>query len=165
MDEPKQAVTFRAIGTIHSPFKNIEGMPIQPVGAQGIKGTIEIAAEYADGLKDLEGFSHVILIYWFHLSPGYSLRVKPFLDIQERGVFATRAPQRPNAIGISAVRLIRVEGCLLEIEDVDIADGTPLLDIKPYIPEFDALKADRIGWFFGKTDKANTQKADGRFKK
>jgi tRNA-Thr(GGU) m(6)t(6)A37 methyltransferase TsaA len=164
MDENVHAVTLKAIGTIHSPFKNIEGMPIQPVGAQGIKGTIEFAAEYAEGLKDLEGFSHVILIYWLHLSAGYSLRVKPFLDIQERGVFATRAPQRPNAIGISVVRLIRVEGCLLEIEDVDIADGTPLLDIKPYIPEFDAPKADRIGWFLGKTDKANTHKADGRFK-
>lgn len=151
------------IGIIHSPFKDIQGMPIQPAGARGIAGTIEIEREYSDGLKDIEGFSHIILIYHFHLSKGYSLEVRPFLDNDLHGVFATRAPRRPNPIGISVVKLVKVEGCKLYIEDVDIADSTPLLDIKPYVPEFDSVKVERIGWLSQKADKVYGVKADKRF--
>ncbi|MBP1726393.1 MAG: hypothetical protein H6Q51_1691 [Deltaproteobacteria bacterium] len=156
-------ICYRPIGTIHSPFAEVKGVPIQPTGAVGVRGTIEVAPEFAEGLKDLEGFSHILLLYHFHLSKGYSLVVTPFLDDTPRGVFATRAPRRPNCIGLSAVRLISVDGCRLTIEDVDIVDGTPLLDIKPYVPRFDAREVDRIGWLEGKTDQVSETKADGRF--
>ena len=156
-------IRYKPIGVIHSPFKDVQGMPIQPTGAMGIAGTIEIEPEYCDGLKDIEGFSHIVLIYHFHLSDGYSLLVKPFMDDSLRGVFSTRAPRRPNPVGISLVRLVKVEGSTLHIENVDIVDGTPLLDIKPYVPEFDVQKNVRIGWLSDKADKANEIKADGRF--
>ena len=157
-------IIYKPIGIIHSPFKYVEGTPIQPAGAKGIAGTIEIESDYSDGLKDIEGFSHIILIYHFHLSKGYLLKVKPFLDDNLHGVFATRAPRRPNPIGISVVRLVSVDGCILSIEDVDIIDGTPLLDIKPYVPQFDARKAERIGWLYKKADKVSEVRADRRFK-
>jgi tRNA-Thr(GGU) m(6)t(6)A37 methyltransferase TsaA len=139
-------------------------MPIQPAGARGVAGTVEVIPEYGDGLKDLDGFSHVFLLYHFHLSQGYSLTVKPYLDDSLRGVFATRAPRRPNAIGISVVRLVAIEGCTLHIEDLDIVDSTPLLDIKPYVSEFDCREAERIGWLSGKAEKAAQVGADERFK-
>ena len=157
-------IVYQPIGTIHSPFQNIQGMPIQPAGAKGIAGTIEIKPEYVDGLQDIEGFSHIILIYHFHLAKGYSLKVKPFMDENLRGVFATRAPRRPNHIGISVVKLVRVEGTILHIEDIDIVDGTPLLDIKPYVPEFDVQKVEKIGWLSQKIKKARRVKSDKRFK-
>ncbi len=157
-------IAYKPIGIIHSPFRDIKGMPIQPAGARGIAGTIEIKQEYADGLKDIEGFSHIILIYHFHLSEGYSLEVKPFMDDNLHGIFATRAPRRPNPIGISIVRLVKVEGCILHIEDVDIIDGTPLLDIKPYVPEFDIQGVDRIGWLTQKANKVHLKKSDKRFR-
>jgi tRNA-Thr(GGU) m(6)t(6)A37 methyltransferase TsaA len=160
---PKE-IRYCPIGIIHSPYKDIKDMPIQPTGAKGIKGTIEIKKKYANGLRDLDGFSHIILIYHFHLSIGYSLEVKPFLDDSLRGVFSTRAPKRPNPIGISIVRLLRVEGRTLHIEGIDILDGTPLLDVKPYVPEFDARKTNRIGWLSEKAGKASRLKADGRFR-
>ena len=155
---------FKPIGIIHSPFKDVHGMPIQPAGAKGVAGTIEIEPEYIDGLRDIEGFSHIILIYYFHLSGAYCLLVKPFLDDTLRGVFSTRAPKRPNPIGLSIVRLVKVEGSILHIENVDIVDGTPLLDIKPYIPELDGIKTARTGWLSGKADKARKARADDRFK-
>lgn len=139
-------------------------MPIQPTGAKGITGTIEIEPEYRDGLTDLNEFSHIILIYHFHRSRGYSLRVKPFMDENLHGVFATRAPKRPNPIGISVVKLIKVRGCILYIEDVDVLDCTPLLDIKPYVPEFDGIKVERIGWLSKKAEKVYESKADERFR-
>ena len=139
-------------------------MPIQPAGAKGVAGTVEINPEYREGLSDLEGFSHVILIYHFHLSEGYSLRVKPFLDKKLRGVFSTRAPRRPNPIGLSVVRLIGVEDSTLHIENVDIVDGTPLLDIKPYVSGLDGIEAERTGWLSGKTGRVHEAKADERFK-
>ena len=159
-----QAITYVPIGIIRSPFKEIKGMPIQAKGAEGISGRVEVAEEYEVGLKDLEGFSHIMLIYHFHLSEGYALEVKPFLDDQKRGVFSTRAPRRPNSIGISIVRLVKVEGHVLHVEDVDIVDGTPLLDIKPYIPEFDERKVERTGWFSGKAELVGKMRADERFK-
>jgi tRNA-Thr(GGU) m(6)t(6)A37 methyltransferase TsaA len=157
-------IIYRTIGTIRSPFKDIKGMPIQPTGALDIAGTVEIEASYVDGLKDIEGFSHIILIYHLHLSKRYSLRVKPFLDNHLHGVFSTRAPNRPNPIGLSVVRLVKVEGCTLHIVDVDIVDGTPLLDIKPYVPEFDARKVERKGWLSKRADKVYKKKADERFR-
>lgn len=158
-------IAFNPIGIIHSPFKDTKGMPIQPSGAKGITGTIVMQKEYVEGLKNLDGFSHIILIYHFHLSTGYSLIVKPFLDDALHGVFATRAPKRPNPLGISIVRLLKIEGNILSIENVDIVDGTPLLDIKPYVPEFDGIQAEKIGWLSQKVKNAHQHKADDRFKK
>lgn len=160
-----EKITYCSIGTIHSPFKSLEGMPIQPVGACGIKGTIQIEEKYKDGLYDLNGFSHLILIYHLHRSKGYSLKVKPFLDNEERGVFATRAPKRPNSIGLSVVKLEKIEGNIIHISNVDILDETPLLDIKPYIPNFDKNEGEEvcIGWFEDKHHEAADKKSDDRF--
>ena len=155
---------LKPIGIIHSPVKNVAGAPIQPTAAKGIAGYVKIAPEYVDGLKDLEGFSHIILIYYFHLSQGYKLKVKPFLDNTERGLFATRAPKRPNPIGISIVKLKKIKRTILYIEDIDAVDGTPLLDIKPYVPEFDFQKTTKIGWLRGRAHRAKKMKADKRFK-
>jgi tRNA-Thr(GGU) m(6)t(6)A37 methyltransferase TsaA len=119
--------------------------------------------EYCDGLKDIDGFSHIILIYHFHLSTHYSLEAQPFLEQQTRGVFAMRGPARPNPIGISAVRLVKVEGCVLHIEDVDIVDGTPLLDINPYVPDFDWRAVERLGWLSGKSKDVKRARSDARF--
>jgi len=121
-------------------------MPIQPSRGRGVRGTVEVAPEFADGLADLDGFSHVVLIYHFHRSQGFDLRVTPFLDTVKRGLFATRAPRRPNAIGLSVVRLLGIEGNRIEVQDLDILDGTPLLDIKPYVPEFDHRTEVCEGW-------------------
>jgi tRNA-Thr(GGU) m(6)t(6)A37 methyltransferase TsaA len=157
-------VVYTPIGIVRSPFKTVEGTPIQPVGAKGIRGQIELREEFAAGLKDLEGFSHLILIYHFHLSKGFDLEVKPFLDSERRGIFATRAPKRPNPIGVSVVKLINIEGNRLTIEDVDVLDGTPLLDIKPYVPQFDSHEKAQIGWFTDRVQDAEKCRADGRFK-
>ena len=146
-------IRYKPIGIIHSPFKEPRDTPIQPAYAHDIEGTVDIFPEYAGGLKDIEGFSHIYLIYHFHLSRKFSLKVKPYLDDRLRGLFATRAPARPNPIGISIVHLIRVEINKLYIRDIDIVDGTPLLDIKPYVPEFDRHKAVKIGWLEGKVNK------------
>jgi len=163
--ETMKKVEFNPIGVVHSPFKDLEGMPIQPIGAKGIKGEIDLLDEYAEGLADLDGFSHIILIYHLHLSRGHKMKVKPFLDNKKKGVFATRAPKRPNPIGMSVVRLLNVEGNKLEIENVDIVDGTPLLDIKPYIPHFDKCEGEnvRIGWFEEKHEDAKSKRSDRRF--
>ena len=164
MDDYATTFNYRPIGVIKSPFKDPKGMPIQPVGAKGVSGTIEMQPEYEDGLKDLDGFSHIILIYHFHLSEGYSLQVKPFLDDTPRGIFAIRAPRRPNPIGVSVVRLEKIEGTTLYISNVDIVDGTPLLDIKPCVPHFDCLEDVRIGWLAGRANRAVGKKSDERFK-
>jgi tRNA (adenine37-N6)-methyltransferase len=158
-------VYYNPIGIIHSPFKDLHGMPIQPVGARGVKGQIELNKEYVLGLKDLDGFSHIILIYHFHLSRGYSLEVKPFLDRVKRGIFATRAPKRPNPIGISVVRLDKLEGFTLHVTNVDVVDGTPLLDIKPYIPYLDKGKNEKVsmGWFEDKHQEVKGKKSYKRF--
>ncbi len=162
-DEIMNQMRYKPIGIIHSPFKEPKGMPIQPVCTKDIDGRVEVFPEYAEGLKDVEGFSHIILIYHFHLSSKVPLRVKPYLDGQLRGVFATRAPARPNPIGISIVRLVRIKKNILHIHDADIVDGTPLLDIKPYVPEFDRRETWKIGWLEKNMHKLSASKADGRF--
>jgi len=139
-------IEFESIGVIHTPFKVLKDTPIQPRFGRGTEGIVELLPEYEAGLADLEGFSHLMLLYYFHRSDLYSLKVRPFLDDQLRGVFATRAPRRPNGIGISVVRLVTVDGLSLRIRDLDIVDGTPLLDIKPYVPEFGPGEDIRIGW-------------------
>jgi len=157
-------ISFNSIGVIHTPFKKIDGTPIQPSAAKNIKGTIELREELTEGLKDLDGFSHIILLYHFHLSKEYSLSVVPFLDDTSHGVFATRAPRRPNSIGFSVVKLVKIENNILYIENVDVIDGTPLLDIKPYVKEFENSEGLRIGWLSEKIKKAINIKADNRFK-
>jgi len=156
-------IKLRPIGVLKTPFTDTRGVPIQSIYGEGIEGVVEIFPEYIEGLKDLAGFSHIILIYYFHLSKKCSLKVKPYLDNKERGVFATRAPSRPNPIGISIVRLIKVEENKLKIKDVDICNMTPILDIKPYIPDFDIRKTTKIGWLENQINKAKIVKGDGRF--
>jgi len=160
-----RTISYIPIGTIRTPFKSIAGMPIQPSGAEGIGGTIGIFPEFMDGLKDIEGFSHLILTYHFHQVKGYKLEVIPFMDDSPHGIFATRAPLRPNAIGISIVRLISVNDSMLHISDVDMLDATPLLDIKPYYPAFDNKNDVKCGWLEGKQDIDITKfRSDDRFK-
>lgn len=156
-------ITYTPIGIIHSPFKKPKGTPIQPPGARGAEGSVELFPEFVGGLKDLDGFSHIILIYHFHLAKRPSLLVKPFMDDQPHGIFAVRAPSRPNPIGISVVRLVKVEGSVLHVEDVDVVDGTPLLDIKPYVPEFDPPEVERRGWLEKNVRKLSASRDDGRF--
>lgn len=159
MDE----ISYKPIGIIHTPYEKTGDMPIQPSAAKGISGTIELNPDFTAGLKDIEGFSHLILIYHFHLSFGLSMEVKPFLDDKHHGVFATRAPRRPNNIGLSVVRLIKVEKNILHIENVDIVNGTPLLDIKPFVSDFDAAENVKTGWLTGSKHKISNKKSDNRF--
>ena len=164
-DKIMNEIKYKPIGIIHSPFKQPEGTPIQPTGAKNIGGIVELFSEYVDGLKDLEGFSHIILIYHFHLSKEAPLKVKPYMDSKVHGIFAMRGPSRPNPIGMSIVRLIRIEENNLYIQDVDIIDGTPLLDIKPYVPEFDIREVEKIGWLEKNVSKLSRSKDNGRFVK
>ncbi len=158
-----QRIVFEPIGIIHTPFAQPKGAPIQPSRSSHAKGHIELRPELVDGLRDLDGFSHIALIYFLHLSHGFDLSVVPFLDTQPRGLFATRAPRRPNAIGLSIVRLVSIDGATLHIEDVDMLDGTPLLDIKPYVPTFDDVPDVRLGWLEGRAHRAEDTSADDRF--
>lgn len=139
-------IIFHPIGVIHSPHKVMSKTPIQPVFCSDIKGTVVLDAEYADGLKDLQGFSHIYLFYYFHQSQKTCLRLKPYLSDQEHGIFATRAPHRPNKLGMSLVRLMKIKDTILHVKDIDILDGTPLFDIKPYIQRFDSRENTRSGW-------------------
>jgi tRNA-Thr(GGU) m(6)t(6)A37 methyltransferase TsaA len=150
-----------AIGTIHTPFKQATGTPIQSSVANGAEGTIELLAEFAPGLKDLEGFDRIWLIYQFDRASEPQLIVRPYLDPSEHGIFATRSPSRPNKIGMSPVRLLGIQGNLLRIADVDMLDGTPLLDIKPYVPAFDHFTIQRAGWYKDKSTAGAV--ADDRF--
>ena len=156
-------IKFKPIGIIYSPFNEPHGVPIQSSGAKGIEGSIEVFPEYVEGLTDIEGFSHIILIYYFHLSKNTSLTVIPYLDSRARGVFATRAPARPNHIGFSVVELIKVESNTLHIRNLDIVNGTPLLDIKPYVPQFDSRDTSKIGWLENVIHNLPNSKDDGRF--
>jgi len=156
-------VTFHPIGVIHSPFKELAEMPIQPRGESSAPGTIEIYPQFSAGLKDLEGFSHIILLFYLHKVSNMQLTVIPFLDSEPRGVFATRAPVRPNPIGLSVVPLQKIEGNILFVDQLDVLDGTPLLDIKPYVPEFDEHTDIRIGWLEKARGKARFTRSDRRF--
>ncbi|MBN2043469.1 MAG: tRNA (N6-threonylcarbamoyladenosine(37)-N6)-methyltransferase TrmO [Anaerolineales bacterium] len=157
-------ISFKPIGIIYTQFKEVSGMPIQPAGALGVPGTVEVFPSYEPGLADLDGFSHILLIYLFHQVNNFQLTVTPFLDSEPRGVFATRAPKRPNPIGISVVKLLAVEGRFLKIENVDILDGTPLLDIKPFIPDFDQFEVEKLGWYNRHQRKVGEMRSDQRFK-
>jgi tRNA-Thr(GGU) m(6)t(6)A37 methyltransferase TsaA len=156
-------ITYRSIGVIHSPFTNLEDMPVQPTGEASAPGTAELLPQFVEGLKDLEGFTHVILLYHLHEVRRTDLTVRPFLGSEPRGVFATRAPTRPNPIGLSIVRLVRVEANQLYLENVDILDGTPLLDIKPYVPDFDRPASARAGWLEAERGRIRSVKSDRRF--
>jgi tRNA-Thr(GGU) m(6)t(6)A37 methyltransferase TsaA len=154
-------VHLKPIGVIRTGFRQAAGTPIQSSRAGDATGTVEVFPEFAPGLKDLDGFERIWLIYWFDRAPEPRLSVTPFLDDRERGVFATRAPARPNPIGMSPVRLIRIAGNTLEVAGVDILDETPLLDIKPYVPEFDSHAVERSGWFGRAQERRSV--ADARF--
>jgi tRNA (adenine37-N6)-methyltransferase len=139
-------VSYTPIGVVRSPFHQRQGMPLQSVAATEVRGRVEVAAEYAPGLRDLDGFSHLHLICHLHRAAPGDLEVVPYLDDTVRGVFATRSPRHPNPIGLSVVRLEVVEGATLHVSGIDLLDGTPVLDIKPYVPAFDVFAAERIGW-------------------
>lgn len=156
-------IIFNPIGTIHSPFHELSSMPIQPSSEFSAPGMVEILPEFSAGLQDLEGFSHIILIYHLHQSHRKTLTVTPFLDSKPHGVFATRAPNRPNPIGISVVRLVKVEENVLHVDNLDVLDGTPLLDIKPYVPEFDSPPKFRLGWLESVRGKVRITRSDKRF--
>lgn len=156
-------ITYESIGEIRSPFKGPEGTPIQPTAAGSAAGKIELLPEYQEGLKDLAGFSHLILLYHCHKAGNPSLTVKPFMEDKEHGIFSIRAPSRPNSIGLSIVQLEKIEDNILYIKDVDILDKTPLLDLKPYVPEFDRRDEVKIGWMEENINKLSSVKDDGRF--
>ncbi len=158
-----QTFEYRPIGIIKTPFDLPKGTPIQPTGGKDIEAKIELFPEFQEGLKDIEGFSHIILVYHCHKAKPFSLLVKPFMDDALHGVFATRAPSRPNSIGLSIVRLVKVEQCNIFIKDVDIVNNTPLLDIKPYVPKFDMRLNVRFGWLESEAEKTEKTHDDGRF--
>ncbi len=139
-------ITINSIGIIHTPFNDIKGMPIQPLAAEGVKGHIELFPKYIEGLIDLMGFSHITLLYQLHKINGYDLMVKPFMDNTEHGIFATKSPKRPNAIGLSTVKLLGIENNVIHIEMVDMFNGTPLIDIKPFFSKFDNRTNTKSGW-------------------
>ncbi|HNR44215.1 MAG TPA: tRNA (N6-threonylcarbamoyladenosine(37)-N6)-methyltransferase TrmO [Methanofastidiosum sp.] len=154
-------ICYSPIGIVHSEFKEKINVPIQSVFSNK-KGIIEIYPEFSGGLKDLDGFSHIFLIYHFHLSKGFTLKVKPFLDDVERGIFSTRAPKRPNNIGLSILSIERIENNMVYVSDIDIIDNTPVLDIKPYVPDFDQRQNVKDGWFSNKIDRKEYL-SDNRF--
>jgi tRNA (adenine37-N6)-methyltransferase len=154
-------IIYWSIGIIHSEHTIAEKTPIQPIYAKGCKGHVELCPEFSEGLQDLSGFSHIYLIYHFHKERAVNLLVKPFLQDEEHGIFATRAPCRPNAIGLSVVKLLGIEGNILHLDDVDILDSTPLLDIKPYTAKFDLHDVKKNGW----QDEVNEQTAEKRGKR
>jgi len=161
--EPLEAVRYQPIGVVRSPFTRLEGMPLQAVAGPEIRGRIEIAPQFAPGLRDLDGFSHLHIVTHLHRGAPGGLEVVPFLDDTVRGIFATRSPRHPNPIGLSVVRLLSVDGVVLEISGIDLLDGTPVLDIKPYVPEFDSVGAERTGWLRDAAERVHHVTADRRF--
>lgn len=156
-------IIYQPIGIIHTPFNTPDNMPIQNCGAKGVHGTIEIYPEFVAGLQDVEEFSHLILVYHLHQVNHYSLKVIPFMDKIEHGIFSTRAPVRPNPIGITVLKLIELKGCMITIEGVDMLNETPLLDMKPYLPSVDAMNNVKIGWFERDIKNFESKKSDTRF--
>ncbi len=157
-------ILYHPIGVVHSPFKQPEGTPIQAVAAKNTQAVIEIFPEFVQGLCDLEHFSHIIVLYHLHLAKKKGLMVIPFLDTKPHGVFATRSPGRPNPIGFSVVRLDKIEDHQIFVKDIDILDGSPVLDVKPYISQFDAFETTKMCWLGENIHKLNKTKDDGRFK-
>jgi len=162
-DKDEKSILLHVIGTVHSPYREAAGTPIQTVYGHGVEGSVVLRESYAPALDDIEGFERLWLIYWLHRAGAFKPRVLPYRDNVEHGLFATRSPNRPNPIGMSIVRFVRREGATLYVADMDILDGTPLLDIKPYVPEFDCHPDSRAGWF----DNAGVDRrvADSRFHK
>ena len=151
-------IEYRPIGVVHSPFSETKDAPTQPKRAKGVRGTVEIFPEFVDGLSDLEGFSHIVLLCHLHLSTGFRLKVVPYLDTEVRGVFATRSPSRPNPIGLSVVTLVEVKDNTLFVEDIDLLEGTPVIDIKPYVGELEAHNGVRRGWLDTVKERADPAK-------
>jgi tRNA (adenine37-N6)-methyltransferase len=160
---PYEAITYRPVGVVRSPFTVVEGMPLQSVAAPEVIAQVEIRPELEPGLRDLDGFSHLHLITHLHRAQPGGLEVVPFLDDSVRGIFATRSPRHPNPLGLSVVRLVNVTGCVLEIRGVDLLDGTPVLDIKPFVQVFDSVAAERTGWLTSAARRVHQVKADRRF--
>jgi len=156
-------IAYTPIGYFNTPFHDIKGMPIQPIGAENIEGRIDVLPAFREGLRDLEGFSHVYVLYHLHEIVGFDLTVKPFLDTKDHGIFATRSPKRPNPIGLSVMRLKEVGESSITLGCVDVLDQTPVIDIKPYVADFDRCDADRFGWFEGKSQNATHHLSDNRF--
>lgn len=154
-------LTLTPIGTIRSPFREGAGTPIQPAFADGAEGEVVIEEAFAAALDDIEGFDRVWLVYWLDRAGPFRPRVVPYRDTREHGLFATRSPARPNPLGLSVVRLLGRDGRTLRVADLDVLDGTPLLDLKPYVPEFDAHPGARAGWF--DTTRSDRRVADARF--
>lgn len=151
------------IGTISSPFTTLSDMPIQPVGAKDAEGVVHVKETLAEGLTDLAGFSHIYLLYHFHAATRAELSVIPFMDTEKRGVFATRSPLRPSHIGLSIVEVMGVEGAAVRVRGIDVLDGTPLLDIKPYIPQFDHRDPVQTGWMAADRKAVCDARSDERF--
>ena len=156
-------IIYKSIGIIHSSFSNLESMPIQPTSEASGPGTVEVFSPFDQGLKDLDGFSHIILLCGVRAVRDHALTVIPFMDSEPHGIFATRAPTRPNPIGLSVVRLEKVVGNILHVEDLDVLDGAPLLDLKPYVPEFDDRPGACTGWLEQAKGKVKGKKSDVRF--
>ncbi|HPQ71070.1 MAG TPA: tRNA (N6-threonylcarbamoyladenosine(37)-N6)-methyltransferase TrmO [bacterium] len=159
------SITLTPIGIVHSPHKQPQGTPIQPCFARGVEGEIEIFPAYAAGLKDVDGFSHLHVIYYFHLAKGYELTATPYADTVPRGLFAIRSPRRPNPLGLSVVRVRGVEGNRLLVAEIDMLDGTPVLDLKPFNPAMDHRDDCRIGWMENRWRADRPLADDGRFAK
>ena len=157
-----ETIQYQPIGIIHSPFKENIGVPRQAVGAPDIKGTIEVFDEFADGLTDLDGFSHIVVIFHLHMVKNSSLKAHPPWYGKEHGVFATRSPYRPNPIGVSVIKLEHIDKNILHISGVDMADGSPVLDIKPHVPDLNPTKDIRIGWLTDKVEGMNKSKSGDR---
>lgn len=158
-----ETLIVEPIGIIHSPFRELENMPVQSVGAQHVEGSVVVYERFSEGLRDLEGFSHIYLVYHFHKANRTKLRVIPYMDTVERGVFATRSPLRPSHVGLSIVELLSVTGSVLMVRGVDVLDGTPLIDIKPYVPPFDCREDATSGWMKASRSEVERKRSDGRF--
>ena len=158
----KYNISYKAIGIVHSTFKKPNGTSIQPNNNEDI-ATIEVFSEYAEGLKDLDGFSHIILIYHFHLLNKTELMTTPFMDTIPHGIFATRSPARPNKIGLSVLKIKKIDKNIVTVSGIDVVDGTPILDIKPYVPQFDSVETQKIGWLKNNVHKQKDTRDDERF--
>ena len=156
---------FTPIGIIHTPFCEAKGTPIQPFAAEGTRGTVEVFEPFAEGLQDLDGFQRIWLFYWCHRAREAKLVVVPYRDNSPHGVFATRAPARPNPMGISAVRLDAIQGRILHVSEIDVLDGSPLLDIKPYVSQYDSYPEQRCGWLGCRDPSRDVRVADARFER